>query len=76
MYTLSINITSACKEMLDNLLVTVETVKGDLSSIESIELLSEDKKLYSVSNPTDKDNSPNITQRNLFLDKWMMNERL
>ena len=83
-YTLSINITSACKEVLDSLMVTVETVTGDLASIETIEVLSPDKKVYAVSNSIDKKESitgpkqgtPTVTQRSLFLDKWMMNDSL
>lgn len=73
-YTLSINIRSESKELLENLMITLETIKGDVSDLECIELLT-------VSGPVCIDghllsgNHPlTVTQRNLFLDKWAVND--
>ncbi len=70
MYTLTINVHSECRELLDNLLITLETVSGEISEIESIDLLT-------VSGPVciNRDESPfGVTQRNLFLDHWSIHD--
>jgi len=74
-YTLSINIQSDHKDFLENLMVTLETINGDIEYIDSVELLTvsgpsyidyrieDDSELHDTSSPT-------VNQRNLFLDKW------
>ena len=39
-YTLSINITSDNRDLLENLMVTLESPDGDLFEVESVELFS------------------------------------
>ena len=39
-YTLLINIQSESKELLENLLVTLESINGDIDNIDSVELLA------------------------------------
>jgi hypothetical protein len=73
-YTLSINIKSDSKELLDNLMVTLETINGNLAEVDAVELfttqdsgkLGSDKRRFRI--------DPTTTQRNLFLDKWMLSE--
>ena len=73
-YTLSINIQSESKDLLENLMVTLETINGDIEKLNSVELLT-------VSGPAHVDfghpqDSGELTtlQRNLFLDKWAISE--
>lgn len=64
-YVLSINISSDNRDLLENLLVTLEPVRGDLTQIDSIRF---------VHHPEDScskvEQGPSCLQRNLFLDKW------
>jgi len=39
-YTLSINIQSESKDFLENLLVTLETINGDIEHIDSVEMIT------------------------------------
>ena len=73
-YTLSINIRSECKELLENLLITLETIKGDVSELESIELLTVSGPVCIDGHSLAGDPPPTVTQRNLFLDKWAVND--
>ena len=73
-YTLSINIRSECKELLENLMITLETIKGDVSELESIELLTVSGPVCIDGNIKSGDHPLTITQRNLFLDKWAVND--
>lgn len=73
-YTLSINIQSDNKELLDNLMVTLETIHGDIAELDAVEL-------FTSSNTASSNNKircihPTTTQRNLFLDEWMLSEAL
>ena len=74
-YTLSINIQSESKDLLDNLMVTLETINGDIEKINSVELLTVSGPAYIDFN-SDNDESSELTtsQRNLFLDKWVISE--
>lgn len=64
-YTLSINIISDDRELLDNLMITLEAANGDLESIDTIELLTNvGAATYFLYQ------EPTTLQRNLFLDKW------
>lgn len=67
-YTLSINIMSDNRDLLDNLLVTLETVTGNLTEIDRVKLIKREGKFE------DPDSKPTTLQRNLFLDKWMLSE--
>jgi len=75
-YTLSINIKSDNKDLLDNLMVTLETINGNLAEVDAVELFtSQDNDQAGAGlqrNPID----PTTTQRNLFLDKWALSEAL
>ncbi len=64
-YTLSINIISDDRELLDHLMLTLEVANGDLSNIDKVELLTSVKGVKQVSSQ-----EPTTLQRNLFLDKW------
>lgn len=64
-YVLSINISSDNRDLLENLLVTLEPVCGDLTQIDSIRFVQHPEN--ACSNP---EQGPSSLQRNLFLDKW------
>lgn len=74
-YTLSINIQSDSKDLLDNLMVTLETINGDIDKINSVELLTVSGPAY-IDFGRSKNDSGELTtsQRNLFLDKWAISE--
>lgn len=72
-YTLSINIKSDSKELLDNLMVTLETINGNLNEVEAVELFTTQDDDPASGNRL-KRVDPTTTQRNLFLDKWMLSE--
>ena len=74
-YTLSIIIQSEYKDFLENLMVTLETIDGDIEDIDSVELLTVSGPSYIDYRIEDTDehddtSRPTVTQRNLFLDKW------
>jgi len=74
-YTLSINIQSEHKDFLENLMVTFETINGDIDDIDSVELLTVSGPSYidyriEDESKCDDTSRPTVTQRNLFLDKW------
>ena len=73
-YTLSINIRSDNKELLDNLMVTLETINGSLSEVDAVELYTSCGNDRLASGEQVKYRDPTTTQRNLFLDKWMLAE--
>ena len=79
-YTLSINIKSDNKDLLDNLMVTLETINGNLSDVDAVELFtSHDSDTCNTGVAVEslepkKAIDPTTTQRNLFLDKWMFCE--
>jgi len=76
-YTLLINIQSEHKEFLDNLMVTLETINGDIDDIDSVELLTVSGPScidYCIENELIETSKPTISQRNLFLDKWSISE--
>lgn len=73
-YTLSINIQSESKDLLENLMVTLETISGDIEKINSVELLTVSGPAYiDFSHPQSSDELTTL-QRNLFLDKWAISE--
>lgn len=74
MYTLSINIRSECKELLDNLLITLESSGGDVAELESIEVLTVSGPVCIDGQMLRRDHPPTVMQRNLFLDKWAVND--
>jgi hypothetical protein len=71
-YTLTINIQSDSKDLLDNLMVTLESINGDISGLHSVELLTVrgDSIERSYLDQTDSE------ERNLFLDRWVVSEWL
>ncbi len=76
-YTLSINIQSESKELLENLMVTFETINGNIENIDSVELLAVSGPSYIDYRSHDESGStestkPTVNQRNLFLDKWVI----
>jgi len=73
-YTLSINITSDNLDLLENLMVTLETPEGDLSEVDSVELYTSPEAQQSLPLPAPKgqEAGPSTTQRNLFLDQWCL----
>lgn len=73
-YTLSINITSDNRDLLENLMVTLETPDGDISEVDSVELYTSPESQYSLPLPVPrgKEAGPSAMQRNLFLDKWCL----
>lgn len=74
-YTLSINIQSESKELLENLMVTLETINGDIEKLSSVELLTVSGPAYvDLTERQDDSDELTISQRNLFLDKWAISE--
>ena len=73
-YTLSINIKSDNKELLDNLMVTLETINGNLADVDTVEVFTNRDSDKSGDRGRAKHIDPTTTQRNLFLDKWMLSE--
>lgn len=75
-YTLSINIKSDNKELLDNLMVTLETIHGDIAELDAVELFTSRNSNATATDKKIKCLDPTTTQRNLFLDEWMLSEAL
>ena len=75
-YTLSINIQSDSKDLLENLMVTLETINNDdLEKLSSVELLTVSGPAFvDFSHSQDDEDEPTVSQRNLFLDKWAISE--
>jgi len=74
-YTLSINITSDNRDLLENLMVTLETVDGNLSEVDAVELFTAQAgRLVAKDEEPDRLTDPTILQRNLFLDRWCLSE--
>ncbi|MEJ2359900.1 MAG: hypothetical protein P8Z75_00530 [Gammaproteobacteria bacterium] len=73
-YTLCINIKSDNKELLDNLMVTLETINGNLGEVDAVELFSTREDDSAHVQPEQRVPDPTTTQRNLFLDQWMLSE--
>lgn len=74
MYTLSINIHSSCQETLDKLLITLESIEGDPSALKSVDLLTVSGPVCLDYRRSDQDSPFTVTQRNLFLDGWAVND--
>lgn len=75
MYTLSINIQSESKDLLENLMVTLETINGDIEKLNSVELLTISGPAYvGFKETVNNQSGPSDMQRNLFLDKWAITE--
>lgn len=64
-YVLSINISSDNRDLLENLLVTLEPVGGDLTQIDRIQFVHQPE-----NTACETGRGPSSLQRNLFLDKW------
>ena len=73
-YTLSINIRSDSKELLDNLMITLETIKGDVADLDRIEVLTVSGPVCLDGHLMSGEHPLTVTQRNLFLDKWAVND--
>lgn len=73
-YTLSINIQSDNKELLESLMVTLETVNGDIEQLNSVELLTVSGPAYVDFTAAQVTEEITVSQRNLFLDKWAISE--
>lgn len=73
-YTLCINITSDNKELLDNLMVTLESIHGDLREVDSVELFAAQDPASATKTRRSRLADPTTTQRNLFLDRWSLSE--
>jgi len=74
-YTLSINIQSESKDLLENLMVTLETINGDIEKINSVELLTVSGPAYiDFKHAQGEASELTVSQRNLFLDKWAISE--
>jgi len=74
MYTLAINIRSECKELLDNLLITLESSSGNVAELDSIEVLTVSGPVCIDGQMLGRNTAPTVMQRNLFLDKWAGND--
>lgn len=74
-YTLSINIQSESKDLLENLMITLETINGDIEKLQSVELLTISGPAFvDFSESINSQSEPSDIQRNLFLDKWAITE--
>ena len=74
MYTLSINIRSECKELLENLLITLESSSGEMSELDMIEMLTVSGPVCIEGQMMQRGSPLTVMQRNLFLDKWAVND--
>ena len=72
-YCLTINVRSANKVLLDNMLVTLETFNENINEIETIEMFTGDKE-----GDTDGENEFDEPLENvnpaIYLECWMINE--
>lgn len=75
-YTLSINIKSDNKELLDNLMVTLETINGNMAEVDAVELFTSHDNDQVGIGPRLSAIDPTTTQRNLFLDKWVLSDTI
>jgi len=66
-YTLSIHIMSDNLDLLENLLVTLEPVSGEITEIDRVKFIRREN---GNSEPVIQE--PSTLQRNLFLDKWAL----
>ena len=73
-YTLSINIKSDNRELLDNLMVTLETINGNLGEVDAVELFTCCDSNKSEAGGRLNYIDPTTTQRNLFLDEWALSD--
>ena len=73
-YTLSINIRSESKELLENLMITLETIQGDVAELESIEVLTVSGPVCIDGHLLGSEQPLTVMQRNLFLDRWAVND--
>jgi len=73
-YTLSINITSDNRDLLENLMVTLETPEGDISEVDSVELYTTPDAQQSLPLPVPRGQEigPSTVERNLFVDQWCL----
>lgn len=71
-YTLCINIKSDNMELLDNLMVTLETINGNLADVDAVELFTTADSGCQLKVEQKKYLDPTTTQRNLFVDTWML----
>lgn len=74
MYTLAINIRSECKELLDNLMITLESTGESVTELDSIDVLTVSGPVCIDGQMLATEGVPTVTQRNLFLDKWAVND--
>ncbi|MGD8783105.1 MAG: hypothetical protein PVF28_03505 [Thioalkalispiraceae bacterium] len=70
-YTLSINIQADSKDLLENLMVTLETINGDIEKLSSVELVTvSGPACLDLSRSKQEGDNFSVSQRNLFLDNW------
>ena len=74
MYTLSIQVQCENKDLLENLMITFESIKGDVSQLQAIELLTVSGPAYVYFADKAQASSLTVQQRNLFLDQWSITE--
>ncbi len=71
-YCLTIKVRSRNESLLNNLLVTVESLDNDINEIETLEMVTArvDSDAAEISHPGQFE----LQNRELFLDCWMINE--
>jgi len=72
-YCLTIKVRSKNEALLNNLIVTVETLNDKINEIETLEMFTSSSE---VSDKLEVSNNPRIESLNkeMFLDCWMINE--
>ena len=72
-YCLTIKVRSKNEALLNNLIVTVETLNDKINEIETLEMFTSSSE---VSDKLEVSNNARIESRNkeMFLDCWMINE--
>ena len=70
-YCLSINILSSQRELLDKLMLTLETQDGDMSALEGVEIRTSDSECLDVERQ-----EADMPERGVALEHWFLPDGL
>lgn len=72
-YCLTIKVRSKNETLLNNLIVTVETLDDNISEVESLEMFTADSEVTDMMGASHNTALQSLN-REMFLDCWMINE--
>ena len=75
-YCLSINVRSENRELLDNLMLTLESINGDISEVDTIEIHTADLPLNTNQQAANEIRAIHLPEKGLFLEKWLLPEMI